>query len=1175
MKTITRRLLLVVLLAWLVISPLWAVNPPGGTCTSQCDECGSCGSDGTGTGKTQSPGLGSFDWLIQVGLARYPKPTGFTDMANAANEKDGNLPDFRQIFSRYFPSSPLQGSQIPLRISQTRFSADTFNPACLYLQSEAVFTTLKRTDPTGGEYLHQILTDDAFTFIEKLAPVAPAAGSGFRVRVWKRHASPLIMELSGYYKTSDFDMLTPLTDATFKRGAADDSTLLYVQKKLQGVGPQEVLTNQIVQTLDGSGRPDTVTSTLYQGEGAVAGLTKLREEVAVYTYPAAAGRPWDYTMVRTVQVAPVDATGTIGTPLILTAKTQEVYRDFSPPASPGGDAGMKRLLTSTAAFGSAPQVAQTTTYTYVDSPANPLVHGRLLSTVFPNGSWNYFGYSNASTNPAPLMTEYSSWKDLTMDEPAKARKVVTTVEATSSVTETFVAGTLVAKTKVTLNVGASETLVTSERWDDTIPHVDTTAYHPDTAAAPNTGRIKWVEQSDGTASIYSYAIAGETLTMTVASGAGSHSGITAGTTVITIYGLGNIPTGETTTDIASGLPTQSWATDTDYTGGGSGGYDPIGRPLKRIFNGDSNDYDLTNYDCCGGQPVYRARDGSTTTQYRDALKRVWKVETKADDTAPVVATTTAISGLTTTQSRAIGGQSLFLGASTGSLDGLTQTSTAPANKSILPADRPVTSSVTTHSAGTGDTTTTTDALGGTSITASYLDGQVKSRSGTAVADMVYDYAPYAGGLVTHTDTVTSTAPAASLRTSEYRDQLGRIFQIVSPATGTTLYAYHPLTASAGARGKLASVTDADNVAVSYGYNAKGEQTSTTRIIPLAAGSATHVTTIANDVLNTAAIVTFRGTNLGTCFRTTQSVTSTPTAGGATTVTLSVTCTARNGLASGTRSFGRETLTVTTRPDASGVATRKAVATDGTSTVATSTHGLTTSVFEKDSASATIRSTSYTYDTLQRPLTVVDSRSGTNTYGATGATTANVGESGLPLSITNSRGDTTGTAYDTLGRPVQTTLPPAVVGVARTSTSTAYYPTGQIKATWGSQTYPVWLEYDEAGRRTKLRTWKAAPPLPAATLPTGSTATTWNYSPATGLLETKTDDAGMGASYDYTTAGRLLHRKWARLLPTTTTPVTTTYTYTNGLLTGAAYNDATPAVTRAYDALGVEAQEVIP
>ena len=103
MKTITRRLLLVVLLAWLVISPLWAVNPPGGTCTSQCDECGSCGSDGTGTGKTQSPGLGSFDWLIQVGLARYPKPTGFTDMANAANEKDGNLPDFRQIFSRYFP----------------------------------------------------------------------------------------------------------------------------------------------------------------------------------------------------------------------------------------------------------------------------------------------------------------------------------------------------------------------------------------------------------------------------------------------------------------------------------------------------------------------------------------------------------------------------------------------------------------------------------------------------------------------------------------------------------------------------------------------------------------------------------------------------------------------------------------------------------------------------------------------------------------------------------------------------------------------------------------------------------------------------------------------------------------------------------------------------------------
>lgn len=146
MKTLSHRLCAVVLFVCLLLGPLWAVNPPGGTSTCPCDECGECASNAEGTAATNSPGSSSFDWQIQVGLARYQKPSGLTDMANAANEKDGHLPDFRQIFARFFPSSPLQGSQIPLRISQTRLSAETFDPACLYLQSEAVFTTLKRTD---------------------------------------------------------------------------------------------------------------------------------------------------------------------------------------------------------------------------------------------------------------------------------------------------------------------------------------------------------------------------------------------------------------------------------------------------------------------------------------------------------------------------------------------------------------------------------------------------------------------------------------------------------------------------------------------------------------------------------------------------------------------------------------------------------------------------------------------------------------------------------------------------------------------------------------------------------------------------------------------------------------------------------------------------------------------
>ena len=175
--------------------------------------------------------------------------------------------------------------------------------------------------------------------------------------------------------------------------------------------------------------------------------------------------------------------------------------------------------------------------------------------------------------------------------------------------------------------------------------------------------------------------------------------------------------------------------------------------------------------------------------------------------------------------------------------------------------------------------------------------QLKSVAGTAVADGSYDYAAQPGwsvGLVTHASAVT-VAPAV-LTTSTYQDTLGRTQKTVSPSSGTTLYAYHPAWA-AGARGKLASVTDADGVVVAYDYNAEGEQTTVTRTIPVGAGTATQVTTTTRDVVTGA---TLWGTNLGTCFRTTQSIAST----GVGAITVAESYRSINGLAGGTRSFGK-------------------------------------------------------------------------------------------------------------------------------------------------------------------------------------------------------------------------------------------------------------------------------
>lgn len=157
----------------------------------------------------------------------------------------------------------------------------------------------------------------------------------------------------------------------------------------------------------------------------------------------------------------------------------------------------------------------------------------------------------------------------------------------------------------------------------------------------------------------------------------------------------------------------------------------------------------------------------------------------------------------------------------------------------------------------------------------------------------------------------------------------------------------------------------------------------------------------------------------------------------------------------------------------------------------------------------------------------------------------------------------------MGRVTATTLPdnttshPSVV-------YTSYYPTGKVKARWGSQTNPTWYEYDAQNRLHILRTWQADPSLTqnTATIPSGSAATTWTYGAATGLLASKTDANNKSTDYEYTNAGRLQTRTWTRPISSANaTRIKTTYVYTNGFLTGVNHNDGTPNVNITYDALG--------
>ena len=93
-----------------------ASNPPGGI-LCQTGPCPGDDSTAMTSSACDGPMSASLDWGIKVGLARYPKPASFTDLGQAAFEKNGNLPTFKEVFGRYFPASPLQQTQIRLELS--------------------------------------------------------------------------------------------------------------------------------------------------------------------------------------------------------------------------------------------------------------------------------------------------------------------------------------------------------------------------------------------------------------------------------------------------------------------------------------------------------------------------------------------------------------------------------------------------------------------------------------------------------------------------------------------------------------------------------------------------------------------------------------------------------------------------------------------------------------------------------------------------------------------------------------------------------------------------------------------------------------------------------------------------------------------------------------------------
>ena len=205
--------------------------------------------------------------------------------------------------------------------------------------------------------------------------------------------------------------------------------------------------------------------------------------------------------------------------------------------------------------------------------------------------------------------------------------------------------------------------------------------------------------------------------------------------------------------------------------------------------------------------------------------------------------------------------------------------------------------------------------------------------------------------------------------------------------------------------------------------------------------------------------------------------------------------------------------------------------------------------------------SYSYDGLERKVSSTDPRTGTSTYSYYSSGT---GKTGQLQSMTDPAGHVTTYDYEeTTGRLK------SVKNALNKYTYYSYNSYGQQIYQWGDSVYPVALEYDSLGQKIQQKTYRSGSSWSSPNWPSSENAdvTTWSYDASSGLVTSKTDAQNHSVSYTYTSDGKLQTRTWAR--QAAGQALVTTYTYDNatGELLKADYSDDTTDIIRTYDRLG--------
>lgn len=527
----------------------------------------------------------------------------------------------------------------------------------------------------------------------------------------------------------------------------------------------------------------------------------------------------------------------------------------------------------------------------------------------------------------------------------------------------------------------------------------------------------------------------------------------------------------------------------------------------------------------GGQRTSTRTDilGITTTTVTDDATGEMISETRLGLTTNYAKTTGTDGSTTRTVTQTAGGTTRTVSVTVTDAQGRTVSSTDSNG------------GVTSYSyANNGRTVTTTLPGGGTQITENYLDGQIKSITGTAVTPEYHHFTvndgsvgAYEAGSITETVYYGTDSGAAWRKTTT--NYLGQVLREESPSPSgsgvcATVHSYN----AKGQRVKTSRPGMADLIIAYDGWGRVSQQ-------GYDMDADGELTVNSTDVLSTSSTdyVTGEGTVLERVVR--QQYTQ----DGADTDLQTKT---ERKLLEGS-SWQRSTQAdggVFTQFDVISGSTRTVHGQQSVTGTQSQTQIYQNDLLMSETPPGMTSAVTYTYDGFGQVLTVVHPLNGT--------TTRTYDTAGRVLTQGQTGGDTVTYAYNSQGQVTSETHSDS------STTTYTYDAQGRVLTQGGTAGYPLGYEYDAMGRLWKLHTYRGGG---------ADDITTWTYAAASGVLLSKTDAATtpQSMSYTYDAAGRVLTRTWAR-------GVTTTYSYDGiGRQTGIDYSDATPDVSITYDRAG--------